>query len=374
MFEGAVARFDGESIGEGARRGARWAATGRGGLVLTLVVLLAGAFGCASGRVSNLDAYDDVPMNKVVPYPSTAEMRKRAYELVIVDRPAVGIDEGLLVKARAQVRRALEGIAAEAGAAVIDRSLQEIGGIRTEGVLGELEGRESEEISGADYALATRFSKYRYTAQWKRPFKFVWQSLEDIAGKPGTCTHKAEVDVDVQLIEIGSNDRVTRTYALEHAIEQKTKDLDPTCGIAPVTLNVLFESALDEALSCLNLPLGSTLSPRGHVTAHRKAPSAERHIYRISLGAAQGMKRGDRVEIRREQRAMSPTGEETRSERVIAVGEVSDQVMAQSSWIAADPSEAASEILNGDVVRPVLSEGLLSSLSGPDCEKILVER
>jgi hypothetical protein len=341
---------------------------------IVFVVILASAFGCASGRVSNLDAYDEIQMNRVVPYPSTDEMRKRAFEIVLVDRPAVGIEEGLLEKPRAQVRRALEGIGAEAGAMIIDRSLQEIGGIRTEGVLGELEGREGEKITGADYALATRFSNYRYRSEWKRPFKFLWQSLEDVADKPGTCTHIAEVEVDVQVIEIGSNDRVTKTYSLEHNAVQKNKDLDPACTIAPVTLGVLFERALDESLSCLNLPLGTLLSPRGHVTKHRKAPDAERHIYRISLGAAQGMRKGDEVEIRREQRSMSPAGEENRSERVIGVGEVTDLVMPQVAWIAADPTGIAEDILDGDVIRPLLSEGLLSSLSGPNCREILKER
>ena len=355
-------------------RNGRVRTAGRGVVGILGVAAMASGFGCASGRVSNLDAYEEVPMNRVIPYPSAAELDKRAYEVVIVDRPAIGIEESLLDKPRGQVRRALEGLAAEAGAGVIDRSLQEIGGIRTEGVLGELEGREVEDVSGADFALATRFSKYRYTSEWARPFKFLWQSVEDVADKPGTCTHRAEVEVDVQLIEIGANDRVAKTYALDHSATQKNKDLDPSCTIAPVTLGVLFEKALDEALSCLDLPLGSRLAPRGHLTKHRKAPSADRHIYRISLGSVQGMQRGDRVEIRREQRSTSPSGEETRTERVIGEGEVSDQVMAQSSWIAVDPSKATEELLDGDVVRPVMSEGLLSSLSGPDCGEILDER
>jgi hypothetical protein len=313
-------------------------------------------------------------MNRVVPYPAQDEMRKRAYEIGVVDRPAVGLDESILEKPRAQVRRALEALAAEAGAAVIDRSLQEIGEIRTEGVLGELEGREGDDITGADYALATRFSTYRYSATWKKPFKFPWDSPEAMSAKPGTCVHKSEVEVDIQLIEIGSNDRVKRTFALEHSAEQKNKDLDSACTISPVTLNVLFETALDEALSCLNVPLGRLLAPRGHITEHRKAPGADRHVYRISLGAAQGIQPKDKLEIRREQRSISPAGEESRSERVIAVAEVTDQVEAQASWVATDPRKATEGLLDGDIVRPVFSEGLLSSLSGPDCGTILKER
>lgn len=338
------------------------------------VAVAAALGGCATGRVSNIDAYDDVPMNKVVPYPDVDELRKRSYELIIIDRPSTGIDEATLEKPHARVRRALEGIAADAGASVIDRSLAELRALRTEGVLGELEGRDTEDVTGADFALATRFSTYRYTAEWKKPFKLLWQSEEDIQGKPGTCTHRAEVELDVQMIEIGSNDKIARTFALEHSAEQKNDDLDPSCTIAPVTLGVLFEKALDEALSCLNTPLGSRLLPRGHLTAHRKAPGADRHIYRISLGRAQGIQPGALVEIRREQRSMSPTGEEVREERVIADGVVTDHVRAEMSWIAADPSKATEPLLEGDVVRPVLTDGLLESLSGPDCDEILVER
>lgn len=361
-------RIDGQA-------GQRGRAT-RGGAGRLIAGLLATALlaGCAGGRVQNLDAYDEIPMSRVVPYPSTDELRKRNYEIVIIDRPAVGIEEGLLEKPRAQVRRALEGLAADAGASVIDRALGRIGELRTEGVLGEIEGRESEDVTGADYALATRFSTYRYSATFKKPLRMLWQSAEDVADKPGTCQHRVDVELDVQLIEVGSNDKVARTFALEHSASQKTKDLDPACTIAPVTLGVLFEKALDEALLCLNLPLARKLAPRGHLTAHRKAPGADRHIYRISLGSAQGIESGDTVEVRREQRSMSPTGEATREERVIATGEVTDQVRPETSWIAVDPSKASETLLDGDVIRPVFEEGLLASLSGPDCDEILTER
>ena len=354
-----------------ARRSAHRARFGAFGGAAGLVALA--AFGCASTRVSNLDAYGKVPMNKVVPYPSKAELRHRADEIVVVDRPSVGIDDSTVSTARAQVRRRLEEIAADAGAVVIDRSLQSLNAVRTEGVLSELDGEESD-VSGADLAIASRFSKYRYFSTWKPPFQFLWQTADDVAGKPGTCTHTAEIELDVQVIEIGRNDRVRQTFALSHSNEQQTKDLDRSCPIAPVTLSVLFENTLDEAMSCLDLPLGSMLLPRGHVTAHRKAKAADRHIYRISLGATQGIERGGTIEIRRQQRSMSPSGDETRSERVIATGVVTDQVMPEVAWVAIDPSQASEEILEGDVARPVLSEGLLSSLSGPSCEHILDQR
>ena len=336
--------------------------------------------GCVNGRLRDPDAYEDIAMSRVVPYPSEDEMRKRAYEIVVVDQEAFGIDPQILVKPRAQVRRALEDIAAEAGATVIARDLQNVRGLSEEGVSPDLEAEDAAdaqdiaEISDADYALATRFSTYRYTADWKPPFKFLWQSPEDVAEKPGTCAHRVDVEFDIEVIEIGNNERVIRAFELAHGADRSNKDIDPACTIAPVALDVMFENALDDALSCLELPLGTVLSPRGHVTGHRKERDGEGHVYRISLGAAQGIAPGDKIEIRREQRSISPMDEEVRLERVIATGVVTDQVQAQRAWVAVDPTKALSEILDGDVVRPLLSEGLLSSLSGPKCGQILQER
>jgi hypothetical protein len=322
----------------------------------------------------NLDAYQDVPMNRVVPYPTMEELTDRSFEIVIVDRPSPGIADRTLDTARAQMRRGLEKISTKAGATVIDRSLQDLSALRTEGALSELNGRRNESVTGADFVLAMRFSTHRYSSTWAKPFKFLWQSEEDVAGKPGTCVHRVEVEVDVQIIEVGTNDEIERTFALKRQVEQKNKDLDPACTIAPVTLSVLFETALDDALTCLDRPLSARLAPRGHISAHRKAPAAQRHLYRVSLGSRQGILPGDTVEIRREQRSQSPTGEEARTERVLTLGRVSDQVMAEYSWVAIGPPKVDGEILDGDVVRPRENESLLSSLSGPNCGSILEER
>jgi hypothetical protein len=333
--------------------------------------LFMSSFGCASSRVSDLDAYEKIPMNRIVPYPSEKELRKRAFEIVVVDRPSAGFDDQTLEIPRAQVRRGLEKIAAGAGAGVIDRSLQDVSAIRTEAIPGEIDGPAADAVTGADYALATRFSTYRYASTWKKPFQFLWESAEDVAAKTGTCNHTVEVEFEVQVIQIGANDRVEKTFALGHSAEQTTKDLDSACTIPPATLNMLYETAIDEALGCLDLPLGRLLSPRGHISAHRKAPAAERHIFRVSLGSKQGIQQGDTVEIRREQRTMSPSGEGLRTERVISLGRVTDQITPQASWVAIDLSKVPGEILEGDVVRPVEKESLLASLSGPNCESIL---
>lgn len=314
--------------------------------------------GCASSRVADLDAYQVVPMNRVMPYPTDDELRKRAFNIVVVHRPSTEIDDATLDIPRDQVRRGLEKIALKGGASVIHPS----------------GGDVSASVAATDFEFVVQFSKYRYASKWNEPYKFPWQSPEDVAAKPGVCHHTVEVGFEVRVVRMGMNERIEKIFVLQHTSEQENKDIDPACTISPVTLSVLFETTVDEALGCLDLPLDEILSPRGHVSAHRKVPEAERHIYRVSLGSEQGIERGDTVEIRREQRSTAPGGQESRSERVIARGRVTDQITAQTSWVAIDPTKATDEILEGDVVRPIEDESLLASLSGPNCRSIVEER
>ena len=117
---------------------------------LGILAIVAGGFGCASSRIADLDAYEQIPMDRVVPYPSENEWRKRAFEIVVVDRPSAGFDDTTLEIPRAQLRRGLERIAAGAGAGVIDRSLRDVSAIRTEALLSEIDGREADAVTGAD--------------------------------------------------------------------------------------------------------------------------------------------------------------------------------------------------------------------------------
>ena len=71
---------------------------------MVVVVSAMGLSGCATQKVSDLDAYQVVPMNRVVPFPSDVEREKRVFEVNVVDRPAENLDEQTLRKPRVQVR------------------------------------------------------------------------------------------------------------------------------------------------------------------------------------------------------------------------------------------------------------------------------
>jgi hypothetical protein len=80
------------------------------------------------------------------------------------------------------------------------------------------------------------------------------------------------------------------------------------------------------------------------------------------------------VEFRRIDVSEGPVGEEVRSERVIGKGVATDQITADDTWVAVNLDDVETEILEGDVVRRVFSQGLINDLTGPNCKLILVER
>lgn len=351
----------------------RWMGAGWMGASVGLALAAFGS-GCAKPDVSDLAAYEIVPMGKTVPQPSEEERSKRVFEVAVVDRPSEGLDEERLRKPRTQVRHGLEKIAASHGAAVIEPSEPGDEALRTDLSTSPFPGLEVETIRAGDYSISARFSNHHHAAKWTKPAKLPWQSDEEVAKKPGTCTHTAEIAFDVVVAEKAWEDVVRRTYLLNHRASQENKDLDQACTISPVTVDTLFETAIEEALACLEIPLGSRISPRGHVLAHRKAKEGETHIYQVSLGTEQGVDPEEPLEIRRVEYSRDADGAEVRTETVIATGIATHQITAQDTWVAIALDDVKKEILEGDVVKRVFSRGLLNDLTGPDCKKIVAER
>lgn len=343
-------------------------------LSLSGSLLAAGLSGCAKPVASDLDAFPVVEMDKAVPYPTEEERAKRVFEVSVIDRPSENLDERTLVKPRAQVRHGLEKIAATFGAAVIERSKPDDEALRTDRPRPEFEGFDVTVVPSGDFAIATRFTTHRHAAVWSKPSKLPWQTEADVAKKPGTCTHTVEVAFDVELVQKGWEDRVKRTFLVNHKAQQENKDLDQACTISPVTIDTLFETALSEALACLEIPLGTRVSPRGHVLAHRKAKDGSSHLYQISLGTEQGVDPEEPIELRRVDVAQQSDGSELRTERVIASGVATQQITGEDTWVAVHADDLTTPILEGDVAKRAFSKGLIKNLTGPDCKKILAER
>jgi hypothetical protein len=317
---------------------------------------------CASVQVDDFDQFDSIPMNRVVPFPSELELEDRAFQILLLPVVSESLDATSFGEPWNWVLEELKVMAEEAGASVVPYA---------SAPMPESMNPSSIRLPDVDYLLAIRFDTYSEASSWKPPFQFLWESTDQVAFQPGTCTNRADIEFHIDLIEEGREADVLETFSLRHSIESKSKNVDQTCELVPGQRSALFEAAIMQSLSCLRTPLDRRLAPRGHVVAHRFAKDLDQHLYRISLGSGQGIEVGEAVEVRREQHAAKPSGEFLRKERVIATGVVTDRIEREAAWVAIDPARSEDEILAGDVVRPVLREGLLLSLSAPDCREIL---
>lgn len=304
-------------------------------------------------------------MSRVVPYPPPEELAHRSYGVALVTGGVSAEASPKPGAADRKLRRKLRRIVEGAGATLAKPDAADAGA----------------EPSPADRAATPIDYRLRHTietrqdpAVWEPPFKFLWETPEEVAERDGTCVHRVQIEAEIEVVDQKPPPRVRESYRLTHSGVKKIDGLDPACPLTEGERELLVEQVLEEALSCIRPPLEALLAPRGHVLAHRRSRETDQHLFLTSLGRAQGMEPADRVEIRREQHASTPTGEAWRSERVLTDGVLTDRVEDQESWVALDPSRVDGEILQGDLVRPLAEQSLLSSLSGPSCGQILETR
>jgi hypothetical protein len=314
--------------------------------IAALAVLLAA---CATGSVGEPEQYQPVPLNKVYPYPSAEELSEITSRVSLARRSAAGLPTDQVETSFLLIEQRLSGFLDETGAGIVDR--------------------------GGDYVLLADISGFEYSASWKKPTNWLFKSEEEMASKPGTCTHRAEVVIGVEAFRGSERQHPAKSYTLRHSGEGKTENLDRTCPYGDLQRQTLFEGVIEEALQCLRIPVQNFFAPRGHVLEHRQTAEGGDHIFKTSLGSEQGVGASQRVEIYRVQLSTAADGSRARDERMIAEGEVTDGVGPDHSWISVDPSKASQPLLDGDAVRPVYRETFTKGLNPfGGCKQILEER
>jgi hypothetical protein len=167
---------------------------------LVATVLLLGA--CASTQIGSPDQYERVSMNKVFPYPAEAEAGRRRVSVVLAQRHAGELPDPVVGEALRQTHRALAGFASTAGAREVES------GVDADRVLAlgvrrwKTAGASSEDPT---HLLVTTFSKHDYASEYTKPINWFRKSEQEMAETPGKCTHRADVELKVQVYELPSS-------------------------------------------------------------------------------------------------------------------------------------------------------------------------
>jgi len=335
--------------------------------VVAITALLAS---CSSTRIGNPRRdYEAVELNRVYPHPSESELRGQKTEVVLANRYTGDLPEAEVGRAMATLQRKLERILGEAGVGVIDRGIHDLAVVREE--LEAAEGaRGSNEFTGADWALVSRMTRFRQWANYAPPRR-LFKNEEQLEQEPGTCEHYGEIELEIKVFAVPTDDVAHTTFTLRNSGDFDEKNRDASCPISQTREEVFLEEILEEALPCLDLPLKKRFPPRGYVEEHRVSMTEDAHIFRTSLGKRNGARRDLELDIFRVQYMTARDGRRLRDARRIGGGRISDEIGDDYSWITVDVDALEQPILSGDLVRGVYENSIATRFELRRCGEIL---
>ena len=343
-----------------------------------LIAVTAFALGaCASTQIGSSDEYERVSMNKVFPYPEEAETSQRQVSVVLSQSYTSELPRTVVGEAMAQAQTTLARFMTEAGAGIADSGI-DAGDLFTKGVRSSPETGDEVPPQGPSHALITSFSKYEYTREYAKPVNLFFKSEEEMAKKPGKCTHRVEFTLAMAVYEIppaGHPMEMVKSFTLADSGEDKIGDLDTSCPYSEGEKRVQFEEVLREALECMELPIRNAFAGSGYITEHRRQIDGNKNVFKTGLGSSRGAQKGLDVEVFRVLVSTAEDGSRSLQEIKIAEGVISNQIEADSSWILIDLEKVRQPILQGDLARIVYRKGLGSNLPGfgRSCSGVLSE-
>jgi hypothetical protein len=322
---------------------------------------------CAGNQIGSPKDYDAVELNRVYPYPSPEELGRQKTEVVLASHYTTELPARIVGESMTAVQQYLLRTLAEAGARVIDRSLDDLKAVRRDMTRAYKARRSRYE---ADRALISRISRYEHSAHYEPP-SGLFKSDEELAAEPGTCTHVGEIAVDIKALAIPTDETAQATFTLHNRVEFEQPDHDEECPIEDARRVALLEEALSEALPCLGVPIKNQFAPRGYIEEHRKSHAGDVNIFKTSLGSRNGAREGLELSIFRVQYMTTAEGHQDREERRIGHAVISDQIGPDHSWVLIDVGNLEQKVLAGDMVRAVYQDSFTAGLGIGKCSDML---
>jgi hypothetical protein len=300
--------------------------------------------GCASSKISNLDAYQKTPLQQTENMPSKAALsgaKSRVIVFGLEDKKWPGAGEEVSDKVSKELN-------ATNNVVIVDRALaaklgQEIQLAENKGPT----GYKGQDV--ADFAITGKITAggagIKYTAS---------SSYKDKNGEthyiPATCTTSGNAAFSIKIVQLPSLD-VIKTLD-EEATASSTQDADSgNCvRLEQAAANGIVSAAIANAVQKGHTDLQNQFAPAGYITERRQLEKS--NIFKTTLGETGGAKEGLPVMIVRAVSEKNPlTGLTTTEQVTIANGVISDQIGASFSFMIIAEADKANKILLGDKVQ-----------------------
>lgn len=228
----------------------------------------------------------------------------------------------------------------------------------------------------ADYAISGTISNASFTKTYSSASTFT--DLNGLVNKvPASFTYTSEVSGNLKIYEIPSMTVVENfgfsggqarsenvqadnaTNVLGIAGSSSARSHSGFIGMAEssgyqvkgaLRDDNLIRRAGQAAINSITLNIKNFFAKEGYILEKRALD--DKTIFKINLGSADGIKRGDYFEIiGKYEVANSITGIVETEKRVIAQGRVADKIDPKSSWVVLDKEEDVDGIRLGDLVK-----------------------
>lgn len=316
--------------------------------------------GCASSNISNLDAFQKIPLQQGENMPAKSAIsvgKLRVIVFSLEDKKWPGAGEGVADKVSKELN-------ATNNVVIVDRTLASQLGKEIQ--LAEIKGRtgyKGQDV--ADFAITGKITEgtagLKYTAS---------SSYQDKEGKshyvPAKCTTSGKAAFSLKIVQLPSLD-IIKTID-EEATASSTQDADHgwwfnNCvKLEQGAANEIVSEALANAVRKAHTELKNQFAPAGYILERRKLDSA--NIFKVTLGETGGAEQDLPLVITRTVVEQNPLSGEKSTEQVqIAEAVISNQVGANYSFIIVADEEKASKIMLGDKVQVKYEESYMDKFN-----------
>jgi hypothetical protein len=336
---------------------------------LALAAIVSSIYSCAP-VIKNFDSYQKQFMSKTQFMPNEEQLAGKTPSIVVFEFDENENPSAKQASLGKTVANGVENILTKNRLAkLVDRTVAS----KLEREIKTAEMNKSGSYKGpqiADYAISGAISNAGFSSEYKAGGTTFDQQTQQMVSTPPSFVYKAEVSGNLKIYELPSM-AVVDNFEFSGSASRK-ENAQQSGGFAFGALKIggqeakgierddaLVRKAGQFAVDSVELDVKNILAKRGFIL--EKRTFEDKVIFKISLGSADGIKHGDKLEISGQYESQNPITQKNEVEkRIIAKGIVADIIQPKFSWIVLEDIKKASEIRLGDSVQIKYKKGFAS--------------
>lgn len=312
------------------------------------VVLALAISGCATTNISNPTTFEPLQLEPSEVMPTKDELAGKPARVVVFNADDGDIALAKRARLGATISGEIERYLSRADVELVDRSLAEK--MREELVLAEMHGRT--EYTGpevADYAIVSSITQATTGSSFTEAR--VWQDKKGKTHRtPAKCKYSSGVAGTIRVYKMPAMQTIA-FVDLEGRSSSDQETRHSQCSLNQAGGDGLARAAATNGVANARAKLKNHFAPRGYITEHRFIKN--KHIVKVNIGSARGLKTGDRVQIMTVSRSFDSLNDrESVETSPLGTGRVTNQISSNFAWIIVD-KKIADNIRLGQPVQAI---------------------